>query len=98
RTVRFGAIDSTNEEACRRALAGAADRLWIVADEQSAGGGRRGRAWISPKGHLYASSLLVHPCPPAVAAQIGFVAGVALARATRDLGATEFGLKWPNDL
>ena len=41
---------------------------------------------------------MIDPCPPAVAAQLGFVAGVALARAARDLGATDVGLKWPNDL
>ncbi len=98
RIIRFGAIDSTNDEARRRALAGDADRLWIVAGEQSAGRGRRRRAWISPKGNLHASALMVDPCPPAVAAQLGFVAGVALARAARDLGATEVGIKWPNDL
>jgi BirA family biotin operon repressor/biotin-[acetyl-CoA-carboxylase] ligase len=98
RVVRFSAIDSTNEEARRRALAGDTGRLWIVADEQTAGRGRRGRAWISPKGNLHASALMIDPCPPAVAAQLGFVAGVALARAAGDLGATEVGLKWPNDL
>jgi BirA family transcriptional regulator, biotin operon repressor / biotin---[acetyl-CoA-carboxylase] ligase len=98
RVVRFGAIDSTNEEARRRALAGDAGPLWIVADEQTAGRGRRGRVWISPIGNLHASALMIDPCPPAVAAQLGFVAGVALARAARDLGAIDAGLKWPNDL
>jgi BirA family biotin operon repressor/biotin-[acetyl-CoA-carboxylase] ligase len=98
RVVRLGAIDSTNEEARRRALAGDAGRLWVVADEQTAGRGRRGRVWISPKGNLHASALLIDPCPPADAAQLGFVAGVALARAAKDLGAAAVGLKWPNDL
>jgi BirA family transcriptional regulator, biotin operon repressor / biotin---[acetyl-CoA-carboxylase] ligase len=98
RILRFRAIDSTNEEARRRALASDAGRVWIVAGEQTAGRGRRGRSWISPKGNLHASALMIDPCPPAVAAQLGFVAGVALARAARDLGATEVGLKWPNDM
>jgi BirA family biotin operon repressor/biotin-[acetyl-CoA-carboxylase] ligase len=98
RIVRFGAIDSTNEEARRRALAGETDPLWIVAEEQIAGRGRRGRTWVSPKGNLHASALMIDPCAPAIAAQIGFVAGVALARAATDVGATEIGLKWPNDL
>ena len=53
-------------------------RLWIVADEQTHGRGRKGRFWSSPPGNLYASALLVDPCPPALAPQIGFVAGVAL--------------------
>ena len=79
-------------------MAGETESLWIVAEEQSAGRGRRGRTWISSKGNLYASALTIDPCAPAVASQLGFVAGVALARAARDLGATEIGLKWPNDL
>jgi BirA family transcriptional regulator, biotin operon repressor / biotin---[acetyl-CoA-carboxylase] ligase len=98
RIVRFGAIDSTNEEARRRALSGDTDCQWIVADEQTVGRGRRGRAWISPKGNLHASALMIDPCPRAVAAQLSFVAAVALARAASDLGATNVGLKWPNDL
>ena len=98
RVVRLGAIDSTNEEARRRALAGESDRLWIVAGEQTAGRGRRGRAWISPRGNLHATALLLDPCPPALAPQLGFVAGVALARAASDAGAVDVGLKWPNDL
>ena len=68
-----------------------------IAGEQSAGRGRRGRTWISPRGNLYASALLIDPCPPAIAAQLGFVAGVALARAAEDIGA-DARLKWPNDL
>ena len=90
--------NSTNEEARRRALAGDPGRMWIVADEQTAGRGRRGRAWISPRGNLHASALLIDPCPAPIAPQLGFVAGVALARAARDIGAAEVGLKWPNDL
>ena len=90
--------NSTNEEARRRALAGDPGRLWIVADQQTAGRGRRGRAWMSPRGNLHASALMIDPCPPALAAQLGFVAGVALARAVTDLGAADVGLKWPNDL
>ena len=98
RIICLDAVDSTNEEGRRRALTGDTDRLWIVANEQTAGRGRRGRAWISPRGNLYASALILDPCPRPVASQLGFVAGVALVRAARDLGATDVGLKWPNDL
>jgi BirA family transcriptional regulator, biotin operon repressor / biotin---[acetyl-CoA-carboxylase] ligase len=97
RIVRLCAVDSTNEEARRRALTGDS-RVWIFAEEQTAGRGRRGRGWISPRGNLHASALILDPCPRPVASQLGFVAGVALVRAARDLGATEVGLKWPNDL
>ena len=97
RIVHLEAVDSTNEEARRRAVAGDPGRLWIVADTQLRGRGRLGRSWISPKGNLYATALLVDPCPTAAAPQLGFVAGVALARAAGDLGA-DARLKWPNDL
>lgn len=82
-----------------RARAGDRGRLWIVAESQSGGRGRQGRSWASPPGNLYASLLLVDPCDNARAAELGFVAGVALAEAARGvLGADGLGLKWPNDL
>ena len=59
RVAHFETLDSTSEEARRRALAGDPGRLWIVAAEQSEGRGRRGRTWVSPKGNLYASALLI---------------------------------------
>jgi len=91
-------LASTNDAARACALAGDPGRLWIVADEQLAGRGRHGRAWSSPPGNLYASALLIDPCDSALAPQLGFVAGVALARAVEDLGAPDVKLKWPNDL
>ncbi len=99
RVERLSRVGSTNDEARRRALAGDPGRLWIVAREQTQGRGRRGRVWKSPPGNLYASALLIDPAPVAIAAQIGFVAGVALRRAVDDLGARDdVELKWPNDL
>jgi len=98
RVARFARVGSTNDEARRLALGGDAGRLWVVAKEQTHGRGRKGRFWSSPPGNLYASALVVDPCPPALAPQIGFVAGVALAQAVEDLGGVGFGLKWPNDL
>ncbi len=99
RVERLTRVGSTNDEARRRALAGDPGRLWIIAREQTQGRGRRGRLWTSPPGNLYASALLIDPSPVAIAAQLGFVAGVALRRAVVDLGASdEVELKWPNDL
>jgi BirA family biotin operon repressor/biotin-[acetyl-CoA-carboxylase] ligase len=99
RVERLANVGSTNDEARRRALDGDPGRLWIVAREQTQGRGRRGRAWASPPGNLYASALLIDPSPVAIAAQLGFVAGVALRSALDDLGAdSEIRLKWPNDL
>lgn len=99
RVERRARVGSTNDEARARAEAGDPGRLWILANEQSRGRGRRGRVWASPAGNLHASALLIDPSPVAIAAQIGFVAGVALRRALGNLGAGgEVALKWPNDL
>jgi BirA family biotin operon repressor/biotin-[acetyl-CoA-carboxylase] ligase len=99
RVERLANVGSTNDEARRRALDGDPGRLWMLAREQIQGRGRRGRAWSSPPGNLYASALLIDPSPVAIAAQIGFVAGTALRRAVEDLGGgDEVRLKWPNDL
>jgi BirA family transcriptional regulator, biotin operon repressor / biotin---[acetyl-CoA-carboxylase] ligase len=92
-------VDSTNAEALRRAAAGERGPLWIVARQQTAGRGRRGLAWVSPPGNLYATLLLTDPAPPAAAPELGFVAGVALHDAVA--GCVPEGalrLKWPNDI
>lgn len=99
RIERLSRVDSTNEEARRRALAGDRGRLWVVATEQTEGRGRRGRFWRSPPGNLYASALLIDPSPAEFVAQMGFVAGVALRAAVDDLAPdNQTELKWPNDL
>ncbi|WP_332690875.1 biotin--[acetyl-CoA-carboxylase] ligase [Bosea sp. (in: a-proteobacteria)] len=94
-------VASTMEEA-RGALAqGDPGQLWIVARSQNSGRGRHGRQWGSPPGNLYASLLLVAPCEPVLAPQLGFVAGLALhdaAASLTGLSAPRLALKWPNDL
>ena len=100
RLAAVESIGSTNDEALDRAAAGDAGRLWIVADTQTRGRGRRGRRWLSPPGNLYATLLLIDAGPVARLAELGFVAGVAIASTLRDLGlpAGQFAIKWPNDL
>jgi len=98
RVERFAVLDSTSEEARRRAFAGDPGRLWIVAEQQTQGRGRHGRDWRSPAGNFHGSALLVDPCAVDVAPQLGFVAGVAAREAAADLGARGVRLKWPNDL
>jgi BirA family biotin operon repressor/biotin-[acetyl-CoA-carboxylase] ligase len=96
------ALASTNAVALERARAGDPGNLWVTAREQTAGRGRRGRAWTTGEGNLAASLLLIDPAPPALAATVSFVAGVALHQAMSDLAgpalAPRLGLKWPNDL
>jgi BirA family biotin operon repressor/biotin-[acetyl-CoA-carboxylase] ligase len=101
RLIALDSVESTNDEAAAAARRGDPGRLWIIAREQRSGRGRHGRAWTSPPGNLYASLLLVDPCEPAVAPQLGFIAGVALHEAVAaetGLNAPRLGLKWPNDL
>jgi len=104
RGYRFDYLDSvgsTNAVALMRAREqGERGPLWVVGGEQTAGRGRMGRVWTSPRGNLYATLLLTDPCPIEKAPELGFVAGVALAEAAKViLGPREsLGLKWPNDL
>jgi BirA family biotin operon repressor/biotin-[acetyl-CoA-carboxylase] ligase len=94
---RYDTLDSTNEEARRLAKGGVRGPVWIVAREQTAGRGRRGRAWISESGNLFATLLM--PVTISLSAQLGFVAGLAAgdAIAAHARGA-EVALKWPNDV
>jgi BirA family biotin operon repressor/biotin-[acetyl-CoA-carboxylase] ligase len=101
RLLSLQATDSTNDDALQAARSGEPGNLWIVAAEQRAGRGRHGRQWASPPGNLYASLLLLDPCEPAQAPQLGFVAGLALHEAIEAVtgtGAPRLSLKWPNDL
>ncbi|MBV9246214.1 MAG: biotin--[acetyl-CoA-carboxylase] ligase [Methylobacteriaceae bacterium] len=100
RLAAIESIGSTNDEGLDRAAVGDAGRLWIVAKTQTGGRGRRGRRWLSPPGNLYATLLLIDAGPVARLAELGFVAGVAIASTLRDLGlaSDRFAIKWPNDL
>jgi BirA family biotin operon repressor/biotin-[acetyl-CoA-carboxylase] ligase len=92
-------IDSTNAEARRRAEAGEAGPLWIAAQRQTAGRGRRGRAWETGAGNLAATYLFTTAMPAARAAQISFVAALAVAdTAGVFVPPSLVSLKWPNDL
>jgi BirA family biotin operon repressor/biotin-[acetyl-CoA-carboxylase] ligase len=101
RIEAFDTLGSTNTEALARARAGERGPLWIAAQQQTAGRGRRGRAWISPPGNLHGTLLLTDPAPAARAAELSFVAALALYDALLetipDLTA-RVSLKWPNDV
>lgn len=73
---------------------------WILALRQTAGRGRRGRAWADPPGNFAATALLFPACPPAAAALRSFAAALALADTLAGLigGADRLALKWPNDV
>jgi BirA family biotin operon repressor/biotin-[acetyl-CoA-carboxylase] ligase len=83
RLATYDMIGSTSTEAAAWAMLGDPGRLWVVAEEQTAGHGRRGRPWQTPKGNLAASLLLVHPGGGTAPATLGFAAGLALESAIR---------------
>ena len=95
----FETIDSTNDEARRLAEQGEPGPVWIRADRQTAGRGRRGRAWESPTGNL-AATLFLRPRKTAgECAQLSFVAALAASDAVAQFaGGHEVKLKWPNDV
>ena len=101
RHLAYEMLGSTNAEALVRARAGERGPLWITAQSQSAGRGRRGNSWISKPGNLYATLLLTEPSAPSVAPQLSFVAALALHDAVAQC-APRLGplikVKWPNDL
>lgn len=96
----YPVLDSTNEEAKRLGAAGEQGPLWIHADRQTHGRGRRARHWQSPMGNLAATGLYHWPGPLAGSAQLGFAAVLAVvdtaAHWVREPQALR--IKWPNDI
>ncbi|MEZ5820154.1 MAG: biotin--[acetyl-CoA-carboxylase] ligase [Bradyrhizobium sp.] len=109
RLAAFDQIGSTNAEAMARARGGERGPMWFVTTEQTAGRGRRQRVWVAPRGNLASSILEVMDVTPAVAATLGFAAGLSLEAALRAVSieaalraggadSFRFALKWPNDV
>ena len=93
-------VDSTNNEAKRRAEMGAVSGTIVHASEQTHGRGRRGRQWYSPKGNLYFSLILRLPCSATEGLGISFVSATAMCDALAGIVSpmTEVTVKWPNDI
>lgn len=101
RLIVRDAVGSTNAEALALARTGEGGPVWIVAERQTAGRGRRGRSWESPAGNLYATLLLVNPASPGRAPELSFVAALAVQDALDRIApelAGRITLKWPNDV
>jgi BirA family transcriptional regulator, biotin operon repressor / biotin---[acetyl-CoA-carboxylase] ligase len=95
----YAQAGSTNDLARRQARAGHPEGLVILANVQTAGRGRLGRAWAAPPGSSLLLSLLLRPTwlAPADAFSLTMLAGVALCEAVEQVMARA-ALKWPNDL
>ena len=109
RLVAFDQAGSTNAEAMAHARQGECGPTWFVTTEQTAGRGRRQRAWIAPRGNLASSVLEVMNISPAIAATMSFAFGLAHESALQRVsieanlrlaGSDQLNylLKWPNDI
>jgi BirA family biotin operon repressor/biotin-[acetyl-CoA-carboxylase] ligase len=99
---------STNDDIFVLAAEGYPHGTLVVASRQSAGKGRRGRTWLSPKdGNVYMSILLKPDLPPEVTPMLTVVMALSVYQASLDIAAAmpeetrarcRFGIKWPNDI
>lgn len=101
--IRLVETTSTNDEAKRGAKGGAAHLTVWTAESQTAGRGRQGRAWSSPRGeNLLFSVLLRIACPPARVPLVALVAGLAVRDAVAKVlppgRSDDVKVKWPNDV
>ena len=92
------ATGSTNADALRLYAAARRD-LVVFAEAQSAGRGRRGRAWLSPPGrNIYCTVGLARELAARSQGLLSLVTGLALRDALKASAGVDVGLKWPNDL
>lgn len=100
RLLRYDTLGSTNDEAKRLAEAGAPAWTVVWAQAQTAGRGRRGRAFVSPRGNLYLSVILRPEGPAASVAQLGFAAALAVGEGLAAVlpPGRDIRYKWPNDV
>jgi BirA family biotin operon repressor/biotin-[acetyl-CoA-carboxylase] ligase len=92
-------VSSTQDIAGKYAIDKAEEGTAVIAESQTLGKGRKGRAWLSPgSGGIYVSIILRPNIRPVNAVQIPLVVGVALAKAIRKSTSLDARIKWPNDI
>ena len=90
---------STNDVARDLALRGATEGTVVLADEQVAGRGRKGRRWLAPPGTCLLLSILFRPdLPPTQAQRLTMLCSLATAAAVEQVSGLRVDLKWPNDI
>jgi BirA family biotin operon repressor/biotin-[acetyl-CoA-carboxylase] ligase len=95
----FDSIGSTNAVAAEKAQQGGSHGYFCLAEQQTAGRGRRGREWQSPYGrNVYLSMVWEFQSGAAALEGLSLSVGVAVARALSDIGVSSARLKWPNDV
>jgi len=99
RILYYPSVGSTNDVARALAVTGAPEGIVVLADEQTAGRGRRGRRWLAPTGTCLLFSLLLRPLlAPRQCGRLTMACSLALAESIESQTGLAIGLKWPNDL
>ena len=95
----YETLDSTNQEAKRLLAAGEPCPMLLLAEEQTAGRGRRGRGFYSPAGEgLYMTLALQPRAALSQATLLTAAAAVAVAQSVEALTALACQIKWVNDV
>ena len=90
---------STNDEASRRAREGAIEGTVVGTDHQTAGRGRRGRAWLDLPGEALMFTIILRPrVSPIDVGMLPLVVAVGLADALEAIGVSDVEIAWPNDI
>ena len=101
RHLALDEVGSTNAVALDAARAGDPGLLWVTAERQSAGRGRRARPWVSERGNLYASLLLIDPAGMDQIQNLPLVVAVGVRNglaALKGADRLDIKIKWPNDI
>jgi len=95
----YNEIDSTNNEAKKKAEDGATQGTLVITECQNSGRGRRGKKWLSPSGSgIWMSFVLTPTIHPNGASMITLVAALSVVSALRNIKGLECNIKWPNDI
>lgn len=95
----YSSLDSTNNKAKELGDNGSINGTVVVADQQTAGRGRRGRSWETPLGDAIAVTIMLKPeMNPGNASMLTLVAALAVSKAIEEVTGEIAGIKWPNDL
>lgn len=93
----YESIGSTNDVAKAWLAAGAPDRAAVIANEQTSGRGRRGRAWQTPPDAALAVSV-IFPVHTRIVQRVNFLGTLAVCDLAAEAGCSTVGIKWPNDV
>ena len=91
-------MDSTNTQAKILGESGGDNGTVVIAEQQTAGKGRRGKTWVSPMGNCYFTVLLRPDVHAERASMITLVSALALAQAVENVMGLRTMIKWPNDV